>query len=70
MIVHRRGVLAGLSATAFLLGAGPVDTKVSLKDVAYNPTQTVLGNPNGDLTIVEFFDYACPTWKALHPHLK
>lgn len=70
MINHRRGVLAGLSATAFLLGAGPVRAKVSLKDVAYDPAQPVLGNPNGDLTVVEFFDYACPACKALHPHLK
>src|SRR5690606_4482320 len=32
--------------------------KVSLIDVAYDPAQPVLGNPNGDLSIVEFFDYA------------
>src|SRR5690606_35775244 len=70
MIINRRGVLAGLSATAFLLGAVPVDAKVSLNDVAYDPAQPVLGNPNGDITIVEFFDYACPTCTALHPHLK
>lgn len=44
--------------------------KVSLIDVAYDPAQPVLGNPNGELSIVEFFDYACPTCKTLHPHLK
>lgn len=31
---------------------------------------TVLGNLNGDVTIVEFFDYACPFCKALQPRLE
>jgi protein-disulfide isomerase len=29
----------------------------------------VLGNPNGDVTIVEFFDYACSYCKAIEPRL-
>lgn len=29
----------------------------------------MLGNPNGDITIAEFFDYACPFCKQLHPDL-
>jgi protein-disulfide isomerase len=28
-----------------------------------------LGNPNGDLTIVEFFDYQCPYCKKVAPEL-
>ena len=34
------------------------------------PGTQVLGNPNGDVTIVEFFDYACPYCKALEPRLQ
>jgi protein-disulfide isomerase len=30
----------------------------------------VIGDPNGDVTIVEFFDYACPYCKALEPRLE
>jgi protein-disulfide isomerase len=30
----------------------------------------VLGDPNGDVTIVEFFDYACPYCKAVEPRLQ
>lgn len=31
---------------------------------------TVAGNPNGDVTIVEFFDYACPYCRVAHNDLK
>jgi protein-disulfide isomerase len=30
----------------------------------------VLGNPKGDVTVVEFFDYACPYCKAIEPRLQ
>jgi protein-disulfide isomerase len=30
----------------------------------------VLGNPGGDVTIIEFFDYACPYCKAAEPRLQ
>ncbi len=30
----------------------------------------VLGDPQGDVTIVEFFDYACPFCKAAEPRLE
>ncbi len=34
-------------------------------DLIFNsPRQVVLGNPNGDVTLVEFFDYNCPYCKA------
>ncbi|MHA1597109.1 MAG: DsbA family protein [Alphaproteobacteria bacterium] len=35
-----------------------------------NPTSPVGGNPNGDLTIVEFFDYRCPYCKQVLPMIK
>jgi protein-disulfide isomerase len=42
----------------------------ALKDLkqtlANHPASPVLGNPNGDVTVVEFLDYRCPYCKAMH----
>ena len=39
-----------------------------LKDELQNdPTSPVLGNPSGDVTVVEFFDYRCPYCKRTDP---
>ena len=35
-----------------------------------NPADPVWGNPKGDVTIVEFFDYRCPYCKQVVPALK
>lgn len=35
-----------------------------------DPTSQVFGNPNGDVVIVEFFDYVCPFCKAVEPRLQ
>lgn len=34
------------------------------------PATLVLGNPNGDVTIIEFFDYTCPFCKAAEPRIQ
>jgi protein-disulfide isomerase len=38
--------------------------------LAGDPASPVIGNPNGDVTIVEFFDYTCPYCKAVEPRLE
>lgn len=35
-----------------------------------DPSSPVGGNPNGDVTIVEFFDYRCPYCKEVEPQLE
>jgi protein-disulfide isomerase len=35
-----------------------------------DPLTPVIGNPQADVTIVEFFDYACPFCKAIEPRLE
>ncbi len=39
-------------------------------DLIYNDEDNIiLGNPNGDVTLVEFFDYNCPYCKQVMPHI-
>ncbi|NPD15963.1 thioredoxin domain-containing protein [Xinfangfangia sp. D13-10-4-6] len=39
------------------------------RDITHDPDQPVLGNPDGDVTIVEYFDYQCPFCREGHPAL-
>lgn len=43
--------------------------KMELEDLARGPGAVVLGNPAGDVTIIEFFDYRCPYCRRMHPML-
>ena len=40
-----------------------------LEDLVRGPGAVVLGNPTGDVTIIEFFDYRCPYCRQMHPML-
>jgi protein-disulfide isomerase len=42
----------------------------SMRDAIFNdPKQVVLGNPNGDVTLVEFFDYNCGYCRSALPDM-
>ncbi len=58
--------LGALAAVA--LGEGFDDT-LSRDAVLRDPEIPVLGNPDGDLTVVEYFDYQCPYCKKLAPQI-
>jgi protein-disulfide isomerase len=40
---------------------------IAAKDTLVDPADPVAGNPNGDVTIVEFFDTRCPYCRKLEP---
>lgn len=66
-------------ATALALGAvlplsRPVlgqaaDGGLSRDSVLRDPEIPALGNPNGDVTIVEYFDYQCPYCRKIDPEI-
>lgn len=39
-------------------------------DLLHDPATPVLGNPQGDVAVIEFFDYACPYCKAVEPRIE
>jgi protein-disulfide isomerase len=61
-------VVAVVSLSAVALGEPPGDI-LSRDSVLRDPDIPSLGNPNGNLTVVEFFDYQCPYCKKLAPEL-
>ncbi len=69
MTIKRRTLLVA-GAAMFAAGPAPAQPGPALSDILHDPALPVLGNPEGDVTVAEFFDYACPTCKALHPHIK
>jgi protein-disulfide isomerase len=40
------------------------------KELVDDPMTPVRGNPNGDITLVEFFDYRCPYCRQVEPWLQ
>jgi protein-disulfide isomerase len=70
-------VMGGLGLGALECRAADVPPPVADDTVAAHrqalqddPDSPVLGNPRGDVTIVEFFDYACSYCKAVEPRLE
>ncbi|MCK1492126.1 DsbA family protein [Bradyrhizobium sp. 180] len=58
--------LAALSASILVIpSAALADENEITRDMIFNDPETPTGgNPNGDLTIVDFFDYNCPYCKG------
>ncbi|MGB7034940.1 MAG: DsbA family protein [Xanthobacteraceae bacterium] len=61
-------VVAFVSLSAIALAEQPDDV-LSRDSVLHDAEIPPLGNPNGDLTVVEFFDYQCPYCKKMAPEL-
>lgn len=67
-MVSRRLFLAGSAAFAAVpaLAQDQLTEALVLRD----PAIPVAGNPNGDITIVEYSDYQCPYCRTVHPVLQ
>ena len=73
----RRGTLGLMGAGAALLGINIAPRQVLAQDdnvltealVLRDPDVPVAGNANGDISIVEYFDYNCPYCRKLEPEL-
>jgi protein-disulfide isomerase len=74
----RREALGLFGAGAVMLGIAPRAALAQNSDetvltealVLRDPDIPVAGNPNGDITIVEYFDYQCPYCRKVEPELK
>jgi protein-disulfide isomerase len=76
----RREALAALGAGAVMLGLeiapgaaraqGNDDNVLTEALVLRDPDIPVAGNADGDITIVEYFDYNCPYCRKLEPELR
>lgn len=78
-VITRRHALGVLGGVAGLLGAGVSASRAATVDasddvlsegaVLRDPDIPAAGNANGDVTIVEYFDYNCPYCRKLAPEL-
>ncbi|MHC2465687.1 DsbA family protein [Bradyrhizobium embrapense] len=70
----RRGALGLIGTTIALLAAGGAraedDNVLTEAQVLRDPDIPDIGNPKGDITIVEWFDYNCPYCRKLAPELR
>jgi protein-disulfide isomerase len=70
----RRDVLKMLATGTLALGMMPVARVLAGEPgeaaVLRDPDNPVLGNPDGDIAIVEWFDFNCPYCRKLEPDLR
>jgi len=73
MAPSRRDMLALLGGAA-VLGAMSDPARAQAEpteaSVLHDPDNPVLGNPDGDISIVEWFDFNCPYCRKLEPELR
>lgn len=61
---------AALAVDPELQAAANARAQALAMDLANDPETPFMGNPDGDVVVVEFFDYQCPFCKAAEPRLK
>jgi len=66
----RAALLLPLLCMAANAASPSAEQAVVDNDTVPVPTSPVLGNPRGDVVVIEFFDYACSYCKAVEPRLE
>jgi protein-disulfide isomerase len=74
----RRETLGAIGASAIMLGIAPESALAQGSDetvltealVLRDPDIPAAGNAEGDITIVEYFDYQCPYCRKIEPELR
>lgn len=72
MLTRRLLLGSGLMfGTIAIVGARPAFArKMSKAEIFNDKDAPLIGNPKGDVTIVEYFDYQCPYCKKTHPTVR
>lgn len=71
-MLNRRDLLKATAVGAATLSfpsAALAQVQLTVEEVLFDPEIPVLGNPDGDVTVAEFFDYQCPFCKRGHKDL-
>jgi len=72
-VFRTAALVAAVIAMAAVTTAPPVKAQtadpLSTDSILRDPDIKVLGNPKGDVTIVEYFDYNCPYCRSIDPVL-
>ena len=63
-------LLAGAAALAAMPGAARAQREPSVDAVLKDPDNPVFGNRDGDISIVEWFDFNCPYCRKIAPELR
>ncbi|MBO0663100.1 DsbA family protein [Jiella flava] len=72
MMIDRRRILAAglaLGGVALLPNAALAAADPTPQAVFHDPGAPLLGNPNGNVNLVEYFDYQCPFCKKFYPEM-
>ncbi len=69
--IGRRTILKGMAALG-MMAPTPLwaQAQPTAEEVGFDPDIPVMGNPDGDVTIVEYTDYQCPYCKVSYIELK
>jgi hypothetical protein len=64
------GLVAGYFLSNYVLSGRQEAAIAEHAEAIYRlPSSFVAGNPQGDVSVVAFFDYNCPYWRAGAPEL-
>jgi protein-disulfide isomerase len=69
LLVYVCAVMIAVGALSITAFASDPNDILSRDAVLRDPEIPVLGNPKGDITVVEYFDYQCPFCKKLAPEI-